>query len=36
MGDIDQTHELLKQIQDDENRGLLPKGYTEWMKKELA
>jgi len=33
MGD---REELIKLIRSDEDRGLLPKGYTEWMRKELA
>ncbi len=27
--------ELIEQIQNDENRGLLPKGYTDWIKEKL-
>jgi hypothetical protein len=29
------TQELIALIQSDEDRGFLPKGYTDWMKKEL-
>lgn len=28
--------EFILQIEEDEERGLLPKGYTEWTKKELG
>ena len=31
----DGINELLKQTQYDEDRGLLPKGYTEWLRGEL-
>ena len=30
-----EIEELIKQVQDDEDRGLLPFGYADWMKKEL-
>lgn len=30
------TKELIEQTQNDEDRGLLPKGYTAWMMKQLG
>ena len=31
-----ELEQLFEQTQNDEDRGLLPKGYTDWLKKELG